>query len=341
MSESISYFLDTIKSYYAQAHHISGYIVNILLVLEFAFFGLKMALGEISSLSAIIKKICVIGAWIYLAKNIDVLSEAFVRTLTKMSMSLGDNTSTIDFLSNPMEILEFNYDVLLQYIIDDLIESAKSIKFWKGGAIINTVIIFILFLAVSVSSVLIALIVLIIQIEFYMIVLCAILLFPFMLNEKTKFISEKIIPSIAGQGIKLMIVGIVVQITLQGYMHIFQNFKESDSIGMKDTLYIITIVALGLFVIIQSQRYAQALISGMPDTNFAQQAMSMGASAMMAYKIVKTGKELGGVSSDKNKDSKDIDKENGYMDRKNNMRAGVGSLPQGKAPKQISYKRGE
>lgn len=315
LNSSVNFMLDTIKGYYTSAHNVANSIIGILLLFEIVFFGLKIALGDSASLTEILKKICVIGAWLYIAKNIDVLAISFVQTLAKMGEMLETHgsspTETLNFLENPFSILEFAYHNIISFIIDEIVALTSKIKnvlkiFQQLDILVIIFLLVVLILGVGVSFAIITIIVLFIQIEFYFITLCAILLLPFMLNEKTTFISKKIIPSITGQGIKMLCIAIVVNIVLTGYKHVFEKFFENDSIGLMDTLYIATIIALGIYLVLQAQTFSHSITSGMADTNLGKQAMSMAAGGFTAHKILSTAKQVTS-GSNKSSEGKNID----------------------------------
>lgn len=294
MIESIDFIMGTIKGYFQSAHSIANSIINILLLFELIFIGIKIMLGEIHSLSAIVKKILYIGAWLYIAKNIDTLSDAFMRTLVSMSSRISTTSvSQINFLDNPFTIIQFAYDSIIVFLLEKIDSIAKIREMIKSVKLIVIVfLLVVLLLGIAVSFGLITLIVLFVQIEFYVIVLCAILLLPFMINEHTRFISEKIIPSITSQGIKLMILAIIVQVVLEGYTHVFDTFLKSEQIGFQDMLYIGTIIAIGVYLVFQSQVYAQSIMSGISQSNVAGQAMSAIAGGFTAYKVLSSAKQV-------------------------------------------------
>ena len=309
MSDAINFIINTIKGYYNSAHHISGVIIQVLLLFEIIFIGIKISLGDINSLVGIIKKILYIGFWIYIINNIDVLSEAFINTLMFMSAKLSDTTTSVDFFDNPFKIIEFAYNHIIQFLLEKIDSMAKIRNILKSLTLL--VIIFLLVLliiGVAVSFAIITLVVLFIQLEFYIIVLCAILLLPFMISEHTKFIAEKIIPTITSQGIKMMVVSIVVQVILAGYANIFDQFRANDSIGFKDMLYIGTIIGLGVYLVLQSQSYAQSLMSGISQSNVGQQAMGAMVGAFTAYKTVSAAKSLSDKTSSDKEPSMDTNK---------------------------------
>ncbi len=288
---TFTYYSDSIQSYYDEAHNVANSILWVLLLLEIVFFGFRMMLGDYNSLQSIVKKILSVGVMIYIIQNIDNLALSFTNTLQKMGASV--HNYSFDYLENPLYLLRYvGYELfagLLGEIQDILDVSLLNIV----KVIPAAIILILVFLCAVVCILVIVVLLCLVQLEFYFLLLLAIILMPFHINEHTKFISSQAISVVMFQGIRLLSISLVTGLVIESFKVILTKALDVGEIDIFFLIYLVIHITLGLYLILQSGSIIQAFMPGASTGNSPlQQVATLAGAGFSAYSIVKNSKGI-------------------------------------------------
>lgn len=324
INDALNYYVDTIESYFSAAHEIADIVLWTLLLFEIIFIGIRMILGEYTSLQSIVKKILFLGAWIYVIQNIDTLAIAFADTLKLMGMSI--HNYSFDYLENPLDLLGYAYSEVFFHFIKE-IKGMLSVSLWNILNIIVPLLMLILvFICMIVSFGIIVILLCLIKIEFYFLLLMAILLIPFHINEQTRFISTKSVSVVIFQGIRLLSISLVTGLVIESFKKVISETMGTEGFEIPFVLivYLILHMTLGLYLIIQSGSIIQAFMPGASSgASPLQQMATIAGAALAATTTVMGGKAVTDMIGSKAKGMLDSAKGklggSGSASKKNNI----------------------
>ncbi len=289
--DSLEFYTDTLQSYFTNAHDMANVILWACLLFEIIFIGIKMMLGEYVTLASIVKKILFLGAWIYIAQNLDSLALIFTDTLQQMSGNI--HSYNFNYLQNPFELFDFAYRTVFVHFIAE-IKEIVDISIWNIMTVIvplSLLVIALLCFAISIGVIVILLC--LVKIEFYFIMVLAILLIPFNIYDHTRFLGSKALSVTFFQGIRILSISLVTGLVIESFKKIITESIVADQITFSLLLYMIIHIVLGLYLILQSGTIIQAFMPGISTGSaLLQQMTSLVMSTVTGYSGVMGGKSF-------------------------------------------------
>lgn len=186
-------------------------LLTTLAVIELILISLWWALTGQEALVALIRKILVIGFFVLVVQNYPVLLqsvvEGFIQTGKTASSVGGDALATI---RDPSTIIDAGIVVALP-----MLDHLKSYSSWD--VLSNLVDIFITgicCLGILAAYFIIAIQVFVTYLEFAIVSTLGLILIPFGVFKHTAFLAERVFGSIISFGIKLMVLGFLVSVTV-------------------------------------------------------------------------------------------------------------------------------
>jgi type IV secretion system protein TrbL len=254
-----------------------------LLIMDTVFMGFNIAFGKLASVEAIVERLLIMGFIIYLVTNFDTLAYMLKNSIIKI---LGSSVNTSIF-SDPTQIMSWAHHNLIgpmnaaiekidaQYtppgfnITNPQAWLAASMQHmmdvWNVRLIFN-----ILFLGIMIAFIIIAVEITLAIIEFYLIVLFALVVLPFIAWEPLRFIGIRAFTAVIAQSMKLGIIVAVVSLGMQvmnnlnAYMLSFTNLAGTLNTDLSVLALVLGSCAVLVFLCLQVPALAMSIIAGTP-----------------------------------------------------------------------------
>lgn len=186
-------------------------LLSLLTTLEILLAALWWALTGSEAMTKLIKKLLTIGFFIFVIQNYDSLvsaiSEGFIHTGKIASSAGGDVLSSV---RDPSLIVEAGFYVALP-VLDHIRGYSSWDVLWNLNDILVTGI---CAFGIILSYFVIAIQVFVTYLEFGMVTTLGLMLIPFGVFKHTAFLAEKLFGAIISFGIKLMVLGFIVSVTM-------------------------------------------------------------------------------------------------------------------------------
>jgi len=196
------------------------YLMQKFIIIEIVFLGVfSFAFGESNAIIATaIRKLIVIGFYIYLVSNFDTLSTYLFQSFGKIGILAGGSGITIDDIFNPSGIMEMGFECV-QSVLDTIGGAWEAIlnpieTLFKGLIII----------AILIAYFIIALTDFMIITEFIIFTVSAVILLPFGIFRPTAFLAESAIGAAFKLGFKFLVFSFVLCMSF----NILQNLNLPD-----------------------------------------------------------------------------------------------------------------
>lgn len=203
----------------------------------------------------IIKKIMIVGFFVYMVQGWSTLIETTIKGFTYAGMKAGGGATVVS-LADPSAIIKYAFDVTKP--LDTAIDAYNKASY-IGFTALSLELLLIKYLIIG-AIFLIAIQVFICNLEFWLVAVLSLILIPFGVSKHTSFLAEKAIGTIIAFGIKLMVLAFI----LSASMPILQNFQLPASIVTDDALCLALIACALAFLAIQAPNIAAGMLAGGP-----------------------------------------------------------------------------
>ena len=321
LHDTIYLYLQNILAMIDSVKPFSNRLLYLLLGLDVVFMGFNIAMGKLASIEKIVERLLFMGFVIYIVNNFTGLSYMFKNSFIQILGQTGDLNQTI--YDDPSQIMNWAH----AHLIAPMNEAIKRVDeaynppafnvlqagqwlatsfghmedVWSVRLIFNLV-----HLGIQLAFIIIAVEMTIARIEFYLIVLFALVLVPFIAWGPLRFIGSRAFSAVIAQALKL---GIIVAIVTLG-MHVMSSLNSSilnqmnptdidGSIDFSVVGLVLASCAVLVFLSIQVPALAMALISGNPAlsaSGFAGNMMGIAAIGMAAANGLRSVIQSGGSS---------------------------------------------
>lgn len=247
-----------------------NYLIYTLLGIELVLIGCFWALNGGEKLGAVIKQILFILFWLMLIANFQDWAQAFVNSLINAGLIAGGKGGQYALLLDPSRIAGYGLDATIP-----LVNKLNGIRF----DIVDAIVIGLAYILIMLAFLIIAIQVVLTQLEFYLILTLSSILLPWGLLKPTKFIAEKAIGAIISAGIKLMVLSFIIAIA----DNVLSNIAFAGADIQFNELWSVFLTAATIaFLAWNAPGMAAGLISGSPSLSAGVMAQNMVAGAMVA-----------------------------------------------------------
>jgi type IV secretion system protein TrbL len=226
MTQTLQYFVSVASLGYSELIPSALDILQKFIIIELLFMGIfSFAFGETGLITAtVVKKILVIGFYIYLIKNFEQLSGILFRSFSEFGLLAGGSKITTEDLFDPSAIINMGFECVegFQNSIGGVFEDIVNP--------IQTIFKVIISFAILISYFIIALNSFTIILEFYLLTVCSVVLLPFGLFRPTAFLAEGAIAGAFRMGLKFMVFSFIFCMSF----NILNNLNLPDSPTIKE-----------------------------------------------------------------------------------------------------------
>jgi len=257
--------IDTVESGYSTVLGYANHLTFFLIVIDIALFGIYVAMGKSASIESVIEKILSITFFLYFINNFHYLATQFLSYIIKASSSVGGNFDH-QFFFNPDAIIKYaTTDILIP--LEKTIRAVQPKEFWNQD--IGLWLMFgVTEICVIVCFSIIALQLVIANIEFHVITLMGVVLIPFCFLEQTRFVGMKVFPSVAGQAIKCGAASLIAGVGISVFKSQLSFSSVGDALSMTSIHFLSVLIGSSMllaFLALQVPALAASMLSGMPN----------------------------------------------------------------------------
>lgn len=240
---------------------IFGYAQDLLIPLmtiDFVVVFIMQVFGFANSnyIPTVFSKLMKYGFWVWVVNNWDMLINALLSSLTTAGASFGSLDAGI--VGRPSEIIDYGFQYASQYY--DVINSTPFALGNLGKSAFLWIMAVIAMVGVFAAFAYIALNAFITFIEFYIISALMLLFIPFAVNDKTSRFSENAIGFIIGTGVKLMMMGAILSLT----MNQTEVLGRSFTITWESAFSAVVLAWVFAFLAVHVPELASGAMSGSP-----------------------------------------------------------------------------
>lgn len=220
MNAALAGYLAIIDTMFGRAEIFIKSLTGILLAIDLAVWGIKIAMGEDNDVSAIGKKMFTVAATVFFVWNLYPLGRAFLNGMIDAAAYLSGLGSDLANFNNPGAVLHFGLETASQLL--GVINEVGLIEGYmiRGELIAAYVLLIIAFALLAIQMALT-------MVEFWFTILLGSLLAPFMLWKPTQFIGQKVPGAVVGNAVKAGAVQLTVSLGLNVFAHYRDNvFSE-------------------------------------------------------------------------------------------------------------------
>ena len=232
------------------------YLMQKFIIIEIVFLGIfSFAFGESSAIMATaLRKLMVIGFYIYLISNFDTLSTFLFQSFAKAGILAGGSAITTDVLFNPSGIIELGFQCV-EDVMGDIVKPWVAILHP-----LETVLKTLISIAILIAYFIIALNDFLIIIEFYIFTVCSVILLPFGIFRPTAFLAEGAIGAAFKLGLKFMVFSFVLCMSF----NILQNLNLPDDPSFNELFVALFTSVTIAWLSSKVPQMASNIISGSP-----------------------------------------------------------------------------
>ncbi len=264
------------------AYTIIAPLTYTLLSLEIATIGILMVTHTISNANQILLRTLKLSILFYVVTHIDVIASALVLGFRVVAERLTPDIKLEHIFSNPEEMFrsliekfitpvkeeirrlqEDNYNAFSGF--KNIVENIQNFLVLKGKVIMMSV----LFLGMFILFTFMVIQILLAKLEFSIVMFFSILLAPFMLNEKLKFLSDNIFRATFNTALKIGMSYFLIGITYwmlqkEDFVSLIQDFN------LETLVSILLYCFIGVYLAIYGPKIALTLTSGTPQLGATQ-----------------------------------------------------------------------
>ena len=273
---------------YAQALLIPLMTIDFVVVFIMQVFGFANS----NYIPAVFSKLMKYGFWVWVVNNWDMLINALLSSLSTAGASFGNLDAGI--VGRPSEIIDYGFQYATQYY--NIINSTPFALNGLGKSAFLWIMAVIAMIGVFAAFAYIALNAFITFIEFYIISALMLLFIPFAVNDKTSRFSENAIGFIMGTGVKLMMMGAILSLTMNQTEVLGETLKigSDGTITWESAFSAVVLAWVFAFLSVHVPELASGAMSGSPSlsgntaTASMAGAMSGGIAGAVASKAMGT-----------------------------------------------------
>ena len=267
-------------------------IMGIIMAIVITLMGIDLAMGDGEPIKKLVKKVLLIGMFMFLIKGFgpgysaggttinltNVVLQGFVWVGNTASGNTALGGTSIDIMNDPSLIT-----TLGQSAAHPILDSMGS---WNPLNIIpNTIA----FWIVRLTYFILALQVFLCRIEFALVTSVGIVFLPFAILDKTAFLAEKFISAVVSFGIKLMVLACIIGMSYP----ILKQFQLPANPSFDQIINLVCAVGAIAFIAWQAPGVASAVMAGSPSLSTGSAAQGAIAAGMAGAATV--GLVAGGV----------------------------------------------
>ena len=299
LHDVLSYFIRDIDRAISAAYPYVTDLLYLLLTLEIIFLGYDIAFGKAARMGAIIERIIMMGAIIFIAKNFTYYTLIFADGFTKI-LGLTAPVGTSQYLTSPGNIIGWGqhlllapYNAAVHHAEGNPAWWNKALKFTGLEALNPRVLALtikgsILELGFILSFVILAVQMALAQIEFHLMILFAGIIIPFIAWGPLRFIGARAFGAVIGQALKVGIITFIVTLGINiitglatsafnyGFWH-----PTTNNVVSANMIALLAAMLLLVFLSLQAPSLAMSLLSGSPAFNASTFAQNMGAGLLL------------------------------------------------------------
>lgn len=264
-SSVLSDVLKNLQSLCGANGAIFGYAQDLLILLmtiDFVVVFIMQVFGFANSnyIPTVFSKLMKYGFWVWVVKNWDMLINALLSSLTTAGASFGSLDAGI--VGRPSEIIDYGFQYARQYY--EVINSTPFAIGTLGKSAFLWIMAIIAMVGVFAAFAYIALNAFITFIEFYIISALMLLFIPFAVNDKTSRFSENAIGFIIGTGVKLMMMGAILSLTMNQTEVLSLDGRSNGSITWESAFSAVVLAWVFAFLAVHVPELASGAMSGSP-----------------------------------------------------------------------------
>ena len=265
-SSVLSDVLKNLQSLCGANGAIFGYAQDLLIPLmtiDFVVAFIMQVFGFANSnyIPTVFSKLMKYGFWVWVVNNWDMLINALLSSLTTAGASFGSLDAGI--VGRPSEIIDYGFHYARQYY--EVINSTPFAIGNLGKSAFLWIMAIIAMVGVFAAFAYIALNAFITFIEFYIISALMLLFIPFAVNDKTSRFSENAIGFIIGTGVKLMMMGAILSLTMN-QTEVLGHFPNTngEEISWETAFSAVVLAWVFAFLAVHVPELASGAMSGSP-----------------------------------------------------------------------------
>lgn len=298
-SSVLSDVLKNLQSLCGANGAIFGYAQDLLIPLmtiDFVVVFIMQVFGFANSnyIPTVFSKLMKYGFWVWVVNNWDMLINALLSSLTTAGASFGSLDAGI--VGRPSEIIDYGFQYARQYY--EVINSTPFAIGTLGKSAFLWIMAIIAMVGVFAAFAYIALNAFITFIEFYIISALMLLFIPFAVNDKTSRFSENAIGFIIGTGVKLMMMGAILSLTMNQTEVLGKG--SNGTITWESAFSAVVLAWVFAFLAVHVSELASGAMSGSPSLSGNTATASMAGAMSGGIAGAVASKAMGAVSGGSN-----------------------------------------
>ena len=299
-SSVLSDVLKNLQSLCGANGAIFGYAQDLLIPLmtiDFVVVFIMQVFGFANSnyIPTVFSKLMKYGFWVWVVNNWDMLINALLSSLTTAGASFGSLDAGI--VGRPSEIIDYGFQYARQYY--EVINSTPFAIGTLGKSAFLWIMAIIAMVGVFAAFAYIALNAFITFIEFYIISALMLLFIPFAVNDKTSRFSENAIGFIIGTGVKLMMMGAILSLTMN-QTEVLGRVGSNGTITWESAFSAVVLAWVFAFLAVHVPELASGAMSGSPSLSGNTATASMAGAMSGGIAGAVASKAMGVASSGSN-----------------------------------------
>lgn len=276
LTSTLNKFGSVISLGYAAVLPDALYLMNYFIVIEIVVLGIFWALGKGDILVDAIRKLTLIGFFLFVLSNMQTLTQALLGSFAKVGLNAGGGSVMMADLFDPSKIIDFGLKAC-KPIIDS---RTNFMDFFIVPY--DSLIKLFACLIIILSYVLIALQVFITILEFNIFALAGMILIPFSIFKPLSWLGERAIGAIFSISVKMMVLALVISLSY----NTLQTLEVPFTFTSEMVLVIMTMSATIALLCWHAPSMAAQFISGSPSLSFQSFAAPMVGGALLAARAI-------------------------------------------------------
>lgn len=251
LTDLLTNFIHAFSLGFSNIYNYALYFVGALVTIEIAWFGIKWALGSADGVKELVPKIVTIGFFVFLTKQYVGIVDSILQSFVQAGLAAGNNRlSSAEFL-DPAALMMHGFKAS-KPLWDSVFEGGVLATVFSGPRLGATLL---CSLVLCISFFIMAMQVILVVIEFYVVTSVGILFIPFGINRHTSFLADRVIAAIITNGLKIMVLAFISSIVFP----LVEGFSWKPEFELRD----LSSVAAGSFAIAIIMWRAPAMAASM------------------------------------------------------------------------------
>ena len=252
------------------------FLTTILVGIDITLAGLWWAMdGETDLLGRLLKKVLYVGVFALILNNFQSFANIIYQSFSGLGLHASANTLSADDLLRPGKLAGTGFTAA-----KPLLDQASTMLGFPQifGNFLTVCILLVSWFLVIVAFFILAVQLFITIIEFKLTSLAGFTLVPFALWNKTSFLAERVLGSVIGSGIKVMVLAVVVGIGSSFFGQFTTALQgQQPDVGQAMSLVLASLALVGLGIF--APGIAAGLVSGAPQLGAGAAIGAIGAAA--------------------------------------------------------------